>query len=61
MNIPGFRVCQVPEYASLAQGSGYALMWMNSILWHCSKYAWSTIQRVLYKPKYARAQIMVRF
>ena len=50
MNIPGFRVCQVSAYASVAQGSEYARIWLNNALWKCSEYAWSTFHIVLNKP-----------
>ena len=50
LNIPGFRVCQVSMYASIAQGSEYARIWLNNALWKGSEYALSTFHRVLNKP-----------
>ena len=50
LNIPGFRVCQVSAYASVAQGSEYSWIWLNNALWQSSEYAWSTFHRVLSKP-----------
>ena len=50
LNIPEFRVCQVSGYASVAQGSEYAVIWLNNSLWQGSKYAWSAFHKVLNKP-----------
>ena len=50
LHIPGFRVCQVSTYASVAQGSEYAWMWLNDALWQGSEYVWSTFHRALNKP-----------
>ena len=50
LNIPEFRVCQVSGYASVVQGSGYAVIWLNNSLLQGSKYAWSAFHKVLNKP-----------
>ena len=47
LNIPGFRVCQVSAYASIAQGYEYARIRLNNALWQGFEYAWSTFHRVL--------------
>ena len=40
LNIPGFRVCQVSAYGSVAQGSEYSWKWLNNaLLWQSSEYA----------------------
>ena len=46
LNIPGFRVCQASAYARVAQGSKYAWMWLNNVLWQSSEYTWSTFHKV---------------
>ena len=38
LNIPGFRVCQVSAYASVAQGSEYVSIWLNDTLWQGPEY-----------------------
>ena len=57
LNIPWLRVCQVCAYASVAQGSEYAWIWLNNALKQGSEYAWSTFHRFLNKPP---AQNMAR-
>ena len=52
LNIPGFQVCPVPAYASIAQGSEYAWIWLNNALWKSSENAWSTFHRVLHMPPF---------
>ena len=47
LNIPGFQVCQVSVYASIAQGSEYAWIWLNNALWQCFKYVWSILHNVV--------------
>ena len=47
MIIPGFRVCQVSAYASVAQGSEYVWIWLNNALRQGSKYTSSTFHKVL--------------
>ena len=49
LNIPGFWVCQVSAYASVAQGSEYVSIWLNDTLWQGPEYAWSTFHRALNK------------
>ena len=49
LNIPGFQVCQVSAYASVAQGSEYAWIWLNDALWQGSEYVWPTFQGILDK------------
>ena len=49
LNIPGFRVLQVSAYASVAQGSEYALIWLNNALGQGSEYTWSMFRKVLNK------------
>ena len=48
--IPWFWVCQVSAYASVAQGSEYAWIWLNNARWQGSEYAWSMFHSVLTKP-----------
>ena len=50
LNIPWFQVYQVSAYASIAQGSEYAWIWLNNTVWQGSEYAWSTFHRALNKP-----------
>ena len=50
LNIPGFQVCQISAYATVAQGPEYASIRLNNALWLGSKYAWSKFNRVLNKP-----------
>ena len=50
LNIPGFRVCEVSGYASIAQGYEYAWIWLNNALWQGSEYDWSTFHKVLNRP-----------
>ena len=50
LNIPGFLVCHVSVYASVALGSEYAWIWLNDALWQGSEYIWSTFQRAFNKP-----------
>ena len=37
-------------FASVAQGSEYASIWLNNALWRGSEYAWSTYHGVLNEP-----------
>ena len=50
LSFPGFQICQVFAYASVAHGSEFTWIWLNKALWQCSEYAWSTFYRVLNKP-----------
>ena len=50
LNIPGLRICQVSAYASVAQGSAYASLWLNNALLQGCEFAWSTFHSVLNKP-----------
>ena len=45
-----FQVCQVSAYASIAQDSEYAWIWLNSALWQGSEHAWLTFHMILNKP-----------
>ena len=62
LNIPGFRLSQIFAYASVAEGSECAWIWLNNVLWQGSEYAWSTFLRVLNKlpagSKYIETQNM---
>ena len=49
LNISVFRVCQVSAYASVVQGSEYALIWLNHALGQYSEDAWSMLHMVLNK------------
>ena len=49
LNIPGFRVYQVSAYASVAQFSEYAGIWLNNALQQGSDNVWSTFQSALSK------------
>ena len=50
LNIPGFRVCQVSAYASVAQGFKYAWIWLNIALRQGPEYVCSKFHRIfLYK------------
>ena len=49
LNILEFRVCHVSAYASVAQGSEYVWIRLNSALWQGSEYAFLTFDRVLNK------------
>ena len=49
LNIPGFRLSQIFAYASVAEGSECAWIWLNNVLWQGLEYAWSTFLRVLNK------------
>ena len=49
LNITELRVCQVSAYASVAQGSERAWIWLNNAIWQGSEYVWSTFNRVLNK------------
>ena len=46
-----FRVCQVSAYASIAQGSEYAWIWLNNALLQGSEHAWSMFHMIFNKPQ----------
>ena len=50
LNIPGFQVCQVFAYTSVAQDSEYAWIMQSNALWQGSEYACSTFHSVSNKP-----------
>ena len=50
LNIPWFQVCQFSVHESVVQGSEYASIWLNNVLWQSFEYTWSTFHRVLNKP-----------
>ena len=62
LNTPGSQVFQVSAYASVAQGSEYAWIWLYNALSQGPEYAWSTFQgfKNASGSKYTRVQNIIR-